>query len=1056
MNTPLRMVARPAAALALALATLPLLAQSSTDAPTASQALTAAPVLARLPYPLDAATTRALEAEGIRLLHHYGAGRYLLSAHPRNLPIGALSAAELAQAALAQRPTVADQRPDLADAIATERDARRRTLARPADDSNTPTSQPTSARLGPVDQADRSPSGKTAPDARHSTVSPTAFPIELVLAYPGAATALGGVLATADFRQTGHQVEGGTTLAGLVTAAGLARLLAEPLVLDACAPAGEPVPYNFEARITHNATALNSGIPGAPHLNGAGVVVGIGDGGQLGGHPDIGNRVVHSTTYYNSGWGAHPDMVAGIVGGGGIVDPRHRGTAAEAELVIEGLSLITHFAPTYLRDYGMSLTNNSYGPSFHCTTAGRYYSASATIDQQLRDNPSLLHVYAAGNSGRGACAPYPTGYLTMPSGPQCAKNTLSVANAYPSRELFASSSAGPTFDGRLKPDLAAVGSDVTSTDRTGAYATGSGTSYAAPAAVGVLALLTEHYRALHGGSLPDGALLKAVACNTATDLGRPGPDYRYGFGLLDGTAALEALSHAHYRQAALAPGTIYTETLPVAAGTEDLAVLLYWHDAQGATQNLRKTLIQDLDLAVVTPAGDTLRPWVLDPSLPELDAQRGLDTLNNAEQVTLANPSPGAYTLVVRARALPLGTHPFVLTWRLPQPAVQLTCPFGGETVSPGQPTYVAWSASPGQTGTWTVEYAPAGPTAKGGGGTAAARGAWHPIVTAASPETRTVLWTPPAGVGAYVVRVTNDASGLTDATDAPVGVLATPTALGATPICNGDMRLAWQPVPGAVGYDVFRFDGARMASAGTVTDTVAFLSGLALDKETLFSVRARGPGDIAGQRAYAIAQTPRLNGVGCHAPLPVSWTAVRTENRPSGVAVVWSVATEYNNDYFEVERGTPAGDSVSWTPVARVTGRGTAATPAEFSALDEAAPAAGVLYYRVAQQDLDGIRAYSEVVAHTRGATAVPRQSVATAVTLSQNPVVGDLRFTLQSERGATVTLHDAAGRPVGAFAARPGANAVAWPAQAPRGFYVMRVTTLDGESSVVKLVRG
>jgi hypothetical protein len=37
---------------------------------------------------------------------------------------------------------------------------------------------------------------------------------------------------------------------------------------------------------------------------------------------------------------------------------------------------------------------------------------------------------------------------------------------------------------------------------------------------------------LHGGVNPDGALLKVLAMNNAVDLGNPGPDFTYGFGMI--------------------------------------------------------------------------------------------------------------------------------------------------------------------------------------------------------------------------------------------------------------------------------------------------------------------------------------------------------------------------------------------------------------------------------------------------------------------------------------------------------------------------------------------
>ena len=1030
------------AVLALQLATVAALAQ--TPAPATSTTPLTQPVLVELTTPEQPSIWADLQRQNIRVLHHYGQGRYLLSAAPQHLAHKILPPSELSQQLdRAQRLSAYDQVPELRESVlqAAQQRHQRTAALRAADSASDPAPASNSAI------ATRPASAQADAAARQPQE------VTLVLAFPDAVRHLEQVLAEADFRITGVQVEGGTTLSGLVSPQGIARILEHPYILDVSAAPDELIPYNFEGRITHNVTVLNSGIAGAPHLNGAGVVVGVGDGGYLSGHPDIGHRVLHTTSYYNAGWGAHPDMVSGIIGGAGVVDPNRRGTASEAELVVEASSTITFLAPTYQRDYGMTLTNNSYGPSFDCSTAGKYYGASASVDQQLYDHPTLLHVYASGNSGRANCSPLLTPYGTLPAGAQCAKNTLSVGNAYHTRELFVSSSCGPTFDGRIKPEVVGVGTSVVTNNRTGAYTTGTGTSMSSPAVVGLLALLTEHFGALHAGTRPDGALLKAIICNTAEDLGNAGPDYKWGFGLVDGTAALEAISHQHYTQGDLAPGQVYTHTLSVTPGTQQLAVMLYWPDVQGPTLNNMSVLVNDFDVLLVTPAGDTVRPWVLNPLQPQALAVRGTDRLNNIEQVTLDNPTAGNYTVIVKATHLPLGTSDYVLSWRLPQPAVQLTCPFGGETLTPGQPTFIAWAATPAQTGTWTLEYAQSVTSSKGGAASAGeAKGTWQTIQAGIAPNTRSIVWTPPNTVGTYVFRITNDVTGLTDATDEPVGLLGTPTGLHARPVCNGDIRLAWQPVTGATAYDVFRFDGDDMHPAGTVTDTLAFVSNLITNEQTLFSVRAKGAGGIMSQRAYAIAETPTVNGMNCYSPLPVTWTEIRTEDAAKGVRVIWSVASEYNNDYYEVLRGRPHGDTLNWQLVTTVDGRGTSNEAARFAVEDALAPEGTTIYYRVVQQDFDGARLTSKTVAHERESSSIVE---AAPFTLSQNPVIGDIQLNVSGTGSGHVELYDTAGRLAQTYEVSPGVNRLAWPANFPQGLYLLRLAGA-GEATTIKLVKG
>ena len=85
--------------------------------------------------------------------------------------------------------------------------------------------------------------------------------------------------------------------------------------------------------------------------------------------------------------------------------------------------------------------------------------------------------------------------------------------------------------------------------------------------------------------------------------------------------------------------------------------------------------MNDLDLTLIAPDGTTVwRPWVL-PALPRaalngsgqdvgtpdpivratdiVTATRGVDNLNNLEQVQVPNPTPGTWTIRVNAASLP-------------------------------------------------------------------------------------------------------------------------------------------------------------------------------------------------------------------------------------------------------------------------------------------------------------------------------------------------------------------------------------------------------------------
>ena len=76
----------------------------------------------------------------------------------------------------------------------------------------------------------------------------------------------------------------------------------------------------------------------------------------------------------------------------------------------------------------------------------------------------------------------------------CAK--ITPANAASGEPITAYSAAGPTLDGRIKPEIVAVGDNVTSasSDRSSGWVSMSGTSMATPLTAGAVALLFEAYR----------------------------------------------------------------------------------------------------------------------------------------------------------------------------------------------------------------------------------------------------------------------------------------------------------------------------------------------------------------------------------------------------------------------------------------------------------------------------------------------------------------------------------------------------------------------------------
>ncbi|MBL9130460.1 MAG: S8 family serine peptidase, partial [Verrucomicrobiaceae bacterium] len=151
---------------------------------------------------------------------------------------------------------------------------------------------------------------------------------------------------------------------------------------------------------------------------------------------------------------------------------------------------------------------------------------------------------------------YDSGYDTIGGGFGSSKNIMTVGAANdavsagvrnPSSATITSFSGfGPVDDGRVKPDIVANGASLYSplSGSTTAYGNYSGTSMSTPNATGSAVLLQELYWRNFSNTAMRADLLKALIIHTADDIGNAGPDYTYGWGLMNVKAAADLiLSH---------------------------------------------------------------------------------------------------------------------------------------------------------------------------------------------------------------------------------------------------------------------------------------------------------------------------------------------------------------------------------------------------------------------------------------------------------------------------------------------------------------------------------
>lgn len=247
-------------------------------------------------------------------------------------------------------------------------------------------------------------------------------------------------------------------------------------------------------------------------------------------------------------------------------------------------------------------------------------------------------------------APYGSVGLTA-----SAKNIIAVGAVDTGGNIAGFSSRGPARDGRVKPDLVARGVSVFSTRPNGIYGNKNGTSMASPAVTGMAALLTQQWRRTFAGANPTPEVLKTLFIAGAQDLGRPGPDYVYGFGLANAKNSVDLLIAdggvgRRVKRGALATGASFETRLTVGA-IQNLRVVLGWSDPEviifPQDGLAAATLVNDLDVKIVTPGGETILPYILDRTQPTQDATRGVNTVDNTEVIEIANAASGTYRVIV-------------------------------------------------------------------------------------------------------------------------------------------------------------------------------------------------------------------------------------------------------------------------------------------------------------------------------------------------------------------------------------------------------------------------
>jgi hypothetical protein len=485
--------------------------------------------------------------------------------------------------------------------------------------------------------------------------------------------------------------------------------------------------FNAVAAATTNTDDLWVGGSSGLNLTGSGFRIGQWEGGGVrASHREfdddgIGSRVTKKEAVANS---SHATHVAGTMIAKGVTASA-KGMATQAridayewtndlaEMVLANANqniILSNHSYGYVRGwtydgdaevwkwYGDTTINGNedYQFGFYCSLAKQWDSVACLLPEYLfvkaagndrgEDHHGEHYIYRA-SSGRWVKSSVhrdPDGGLT---GYDCIGNNSNSKNilvigacqdipsgySQPSDVLISDFSGwGPTDDGRIKPDLVANGSGLYSCDMDADndYTTKSGTSMAAPNVTGTLALLQSYYYSLHGAYMMADEL-KALVINTASEAGAfTGPDYKFGWGLLNATGATDlihrddSLDYLLFR-ASLSNSEI-DEYVYYSDGNSPIKVTVCWSDPPHNALNpsldpSTKILINDLDLRLITPSGTTQYPWVLDPGNPGGAPSTGDNDRDNVETIYIDDPPYGEYKIRILHEGTLTSTQSYAL-----------------------------------------------------------------------------------------------------------------------------------------------------------------------------------------------------------------------------------------------------------------------------------------------------------------------------------------------------------------------------------------------------------
>lgn len=614
----------------------------------------------------------------------------------------------------------------------------------------------------------------------------------------------------------------------------------------------------------------------------------------------------------------HATTMATLISGHGNSFIKGLGVAPESRL---SSSDFTNLLPDELNTFKtlkVNIQNHSYGTDLE----SMYGIEAAAYDKQVYESENLIHVFSAGNKGTNT--PGSGIYKDIENRANLtgnfkqAKNILVIGGINRENITEILSSKGPAYDGRVKPDLVALGED--------------GTSGAAALTSGVIALFEQQYQLLFG-KLPSSALVRSILINSADDLGIPQVDYIYGFGKMNALQSLNTLVENRYQTGTVSDQQEFSFPIQVPANQKELKVTLVWNDPPAAI-NSPQSIVNHLDLSLQTPAGETILPWVLS-TYPHIDslsrpAVRKTDNINTVQQLSLDNLIPGSYTVHIKGRKVLQAKQDFAIAYSLNENnTFSWTFPEQEDHVFAAEINYLRWHTSfSNQKGMLYISY---------DDGTN-----WTILNNDINLSLNFYKWNIPDFFGR--ARLKMEINGQTFQGKSFIISKAPLLKVGYN--CNTDILLHWSPEEKATGYTLYHIKDNKLVPLMDVTDTLAIVKKTAVSKP-YFAMAVKGK-NFTGLKSYTIDYNQQ--GVSCY---------IRTfMANISGdqVSLDLVLASTYNLKRITWEKQTGLDTFTPLTTTDILSGQ------LVYQHID-ANPRIGVQHYRLTFETADGLKVRSEIL---------------------------------------------------------------------------------------------